>query len=102
SWVQFHRENTDFTISSRIHGCVASLLAGKPALLLAHDQRTSELAETMGIPQRPIECVANIQTKEDLLDLIRDLDYTDFFAKQVTNLENLKHLYKTCGVATSI
>jgi hypothetical protein len=44
----------------------------------------------------------NIQTKEDLLNLIRDLDYTDFFAKQITNLEKLKHLYKTCGVATSI
>jgi hypothetical protein len=102
SWVQFHRDNTDFTISSRIHGCVASLLAGKPALLLAHDQRTSELAETMGIPQRPIECVHTIQTKEDLFNLIRDLDYTDFFAKQITNLEKLKHLYKTCGVATSI
>ena len=99
SWVQFHRDNTDFTISSRIHGCVASLLAGKPALLLAHDQRTSELAETMGIPQRPIECVHTVQTKEDLLNLIRDLDYTDFFAKQITNLEKLKHLYKTCGVA---
>ena len=102
SWVQFHRDNTDFTISSRIHGCVASLLAGKPALLLAHDQRTTELAETMGIPQRPIECVANIQTKEDLLNLICGLDYTDFFAKQIINLEKLKHLYKTCGVATSI
>jgi glycosyltransferase involved in cell wall biosynthesis len=102
SWVQFHRDNTDFTISSRIHGCVASLLAGKPALLLAHDQRTSELAETMGIPQRPIECVHTIQTKEDLLNLIRDLDFTDFFAKQITNLEKLKHLYKTCGVETSL
>jgi hypothetical protein len=102
SWVQFHRDNTDFTISSRIHGCVASLLAGKPALLLAHDQRTSELAETMGIPQRPIECVNHIRTKDDLLDLIRDLDYSDFFDKQLINLEKLKHLYKTCGVATSI
>lgn len=102
SWVQFHRKNTDFTISSRIHGCIASLLAGKPALLLLHDQRTLELAESMGIPQRPIDCVHNIQTKEDLLDLIRDLDYTEFFAKQITNLEKLKRLYKTCGVATSI
>lgn len=102
NWVQFHRENTDFTISSRIHGCIASLLAGKPSLLLAHDQRTSELAETMGIPQRPIECVNSIETKEDVLNLIRGLDYTDFFAKQITNLEKLTHLYKTCGLETCI
>jgi hypothetical protein len=102
SWVKFHRENTDFTISSRIHGCIASLLAGKPALLLAHDQRTAELAETMGIPHRPIDCIVNIQTKEVLLNLIRDLDYTDFFGKQITNLEKLKHLYKTCGVQICI
>jgi hypothetical protein len=41
-----------------------------------------------------------IPAKEDLLNLIRDLDYTDFFAKQIINLEKLKHLYKTCGVET--
>lgn len=89
-------------ISSRIHDCVASLLAGKPDLLLAHDQRTSELAEKMGIPQRPIECVQAIQTKEDLLNLILVLDYPDFFAKQIINLEKLTHLYKTCGVEICI
>jgi polysaccharide pyruvyl transferase WcaK-like protein len=48
-WTNFHKENTDFTLSSRIHGCIASLLAGKPALLIQHDQRTRELAETMGV-----------------------------------------------------
>ena len=98
----FFLETTNCKLYSVTHGCFASLLAGKPALLLAHDQRTSELAETMGIPQRPIEFVHAIQTKEDVLNLIRGLDYTDFFAKQITNLEKLKHLYKTCGVETCI
>jgi hypothetical protein len=36
-----------------------------------------------------------------LLNLIGDLNYTDFFAKQITNLERLKHLYKPCSVVTS-
>jgi len=42
----------DFTFGSRIHGTIASLIAGTPALLLAHDSRTLELARYFGIPHR--------------------------------------------------
>jgi hypothetical protein len=40
----------DATLSSRIHGCISSIKGGKPAVLLAHDKRTEELAESVGIP----------------------------------------------------
>lgn len=39
-----------FCVGSRIHGTVASILSGVPSLLIAHDSRTLELAQTMGIP----------------------------------------------------
>jgi Polysaccharide pyruvyl transferase len=39
-----------FSFGTRIHGTIASLLAGTPAMLLAHDSRTLELARYHEIP----------------------------------------------------
>jgi len=44
-------------ISSRIHGCISAILAGVPAVLLTHDLRTGELAESMAIAHEPIAAV---------------------------------------------
>ncbi|CAN5412754.1 polysaccharide pyruvyl transferase family protein [soil metagenome] len=40
----------DFTYGTRFHGNVAGLLARKPAMLLAHDSRTLELADYHAMP----------------------------------------------------
>lgn len=39
-----------FSLGTRFHATIASLLAGTPAMLIAHDSRTEELAMQMGIP----------------------------------------------------
>lgn len=44
----------DFSFGSRIHGNIAALLAGTPAVVLAHDARTRELADYHQIPYRAI------------------------------------------------
>jgi len=44
----------DLCFGSRIHGAIAALLAGTPAVVLAHDARTLELAEYHEIPFRAI------------------------------------------------
>ena len=41
----------DISFGMRIHGTMVPLQAGIPSILIAHDQRTSGLAKTMGIPQ---------------------------------------------------
>ncbi|MFC1688838.1 polysaccharide pyruvyl transferase family protein [Pseudomonadota bacterium] len=41
--------------TSRIHGSVAATLAGCPSILLTHDHRTRELAESMVLANIPIE-----------------------------------------------
>lgn len=49
SWAAHMRTRT-FCAGTRIHGTIASILAGTPAVLIAHDLRTLEMAQTMGIP----------------------------------------------------
>lgn len=43
-----------FVYGTRFHGNVAGLLAGTPAMLLAHDSRTLELAEYHRMPHRVV------------------------------------------------
>ncbi|WP_162183016.1 polysaccharide pyruvyl transferase family protein [Neosynechococcus sphagnicola] len=48
-----------FCIGSRVHGTIASLLSGTPAVLITHDTRTEELAIQMSLPfirQSEIDC----------------------------------------------
>ncbi|GAA2110267.1 polysaccharide pyruvyl transferase family protein [Microlunatus panaciterrae] len=67
TWFE-HLAQYDFSFGTRIHGNIAALLAGTPALLLAHDSRTLELAEYHHIPHRLIS------------DLPRDVDAADLYA----------------------
>ncbi|MFT4282232.1 polysaccharide pyruvyl transferase family protein [Microbacterium sp.] len=54
TWKSFMKEQ-DFAFGSRIHGNVAALAAGTPAVLLCHDARTQELADYHRIPYRVYE-----------------------------------------------
>lgn len=50
AWLDFCR-TCDLSVGMRIHGAMAALQAGTPALLIAHDRRTAGLADEMGVPQ---------------------------------------------------
>ncbi|MEU8349004.1 polysaccharide pyruvyl transferase family protein [Streptomyces sp. NPDC048845] len=47
----------DFSFGTRIHGNIAALLAGTPAVVLAHDSRTLELCRYFDIPHRSVKDV---------------------------------------------
>lgn len=75
-WIAYER-TIDFAFGDRIHGNVAAVLAGTPALLLAHDTRTLELARYHGIPHR---MVTDVQPHEDATHFYEQADYTAFNA----------------------
>jgi len=49
SWIAFMKTKA-FCFGTRIHGTVASIIAGTPATLIVHDSRTLEMANSMSIP----------------------------------------------------
>ena len=49
TWSEY-MQTRNFCVGTRIHGTVASIIAGTPAVLLVHDSRTLEMAKAMNIP----------------------------------------------------
>jgi hypothetical protein len=74
TWFDF-LATRDFSFGSRIHGNIAALLAGTPAVVLAHDSRTLELARYHEIPHRLIK---DVPRNVDPADLYREADFTGF------------------------
>jgi hypothetical protein len=73
--------NRDLVIGTRLHGVIAALLAGTPALLVTHDARTREMAATAGIPHVPQERVFEAG-RLDFRRLIGEIDAERFNQNQ--------------------
>jgi hypothetical protein len=96
-----HLARYDFSFGTRIHGNIAALLAGTPALLLAHDSRTLELAEYHEIPHRTISTIED-DANANAITLYAECDWNrlnkahpdrwDTFAGFL-NDHNLTHVY---------
>jgi hypothetical protein len=90
----------DFAYGTRFHGNVAALLGRTPALLLAHDSRTLELADYHQMPYRVMpELSADLKVEE----LYESTDMTAFnaelpqgFDRYTTFLERngLEHIWR--------
>ncbi len=72
SWVDF-LERMDFTLGTRIHGNVASILAGTPSFILAPDSRIRELSEYHNIPHL---CVDKMSGSFDLREIYENTDFS--------------------------
>jgi hypothetical protein len=62
----------DFTFGARMHGNIASLLAGTPAYVFAHDSRTLELCRYFEIPHTPAQ---HLEPGVDAAELYAAADY---------------------------
>jgi hypothetical protein len=83
-WPWFrHLAEVDFSFGTRIHGNIAALIAGTPAVVLAHDSRTLELARYFEIPYR---LMRDVPPDVDAADLFAEADFTAFNAGHETRL----------------
>ena len=70
-WLGFLR-GMDFSFGTRIHGNIAALMAGTPAVVLAHDSRTLELARYFEIPHR---LMSTVPRAVDAAELYAEADF---------------------------
>jgi hypothetical protein len=71
-WIAALRE-VDFSFGTRIHGNIAALMAGTPAVVLAHDSRTLELARYFDIPHR---LIGDVPADIDAAELYAAADFS--------------------------
>ncbi len=80
-WKKFLSQQ-DFAFGTRIHGNIAALASGTPAMLLAHDSRTLELARFHGMPY--IEMPSD-PTQVDASKLYSETEPSEFNARRAPN-----------------
>jgi hypothetical protein len=90
----------DFAVGARFHGVMLAIQAGVPGGVFAHDSRTLELCQTMGLPVRvPGEVPAGFGLAD--LHALFPLDVAAFAAIR----ERLRRVYvdllRGCGVEPS-
>lgn len=91
----------DIYIGTRIHGVIAATLAGTPAVLIAHDKRTNELAETMAIPCIDIDDF-EVSMLFDLDMFIDRFDFDKFYRRSDLNLKLWKKFYSVNKIAHNL
>jgi len=99
TWFDFLADH-DFAFGTRFHGNVAALLAGTPAVLLAHDSRTLELAEHHRLPHRRITPAEQELDAADLREVYDAKPFDDAYPRLFENYlgflerNNLEHIYQ--------
>lgn len=106
--VQFHLDaapwiaqmrNYNMAIGPRIHGAVAAISAGTPALLVAHDMRTRELADYHHIPYITSRELTEIKTVDDLWGR---LDYSTFNKHRSAQVDKVVNHLERNGFNTTL
>ena len=70
SWMDFMRR-FDFVVGTRFHGVMLAFQDGIPGGCIAHDSRTQEMCETMGIPVRHHTEITGGLTQHNVMDYFK-------------------------------
>jgi hypothetical protein len=95
SWIDY-MAGQEFSFGSRIHGNLSAVLGGTPAMVLAHDSRTLELADFFDIPHRELRSVPD---DIDVDELYAEADFTAFNANQPKRFDNFVAFLERNGLA---
>jgi hypothetical protein len=103
SWTSY-LAGMDFTIGTRLHGVIASLLAGTPAALIVHDTRTREMARHLRIPCFEARDILESAEKTglDFQRIYDSIDFSDFNAQQVAYFDDFMTFFKRNDVALTM
>jgi hypothetical protein len=98
SWFAFMRTRM-FSVGTRIHGAIAALASGVPAMVAVHDSRTLELARHHRIPHVHF---GQINAMTDLAALYEQADFAPFNASLADGLDRYRAFLERNGVPHSL
>lgn len=99
TWINRMRD-FDLSLGPRIHGNVIPILAGTPSVVMAHDSRTTELAEYHQIPHFKDHEISSVECLEQVLDRVNydhfNKGLSDRFYKvaDFLKINGLNHIYE--------
>ena len=100
SWMDAMRK-FDFVVGPRFHGVMLAIQAGIPGAVIAHDSRTFELCQTIGIPVRD-----HMDIKEEFgihdLSSMFSFDGNAYDQKRATLARMLGSMFSHAGIMTSL
>ena len=73
SWINYLKENVDFSIGTRTYGTITAVLAGVPAVTIPFDKRIFEITQYHNIPVFDAD---KITDKTTLYDIFEQADFT--------------------------
>ena len=95
-WIADVRKD-DLYIGTRIHGAVTSILAGTPAILLTHDNRTRELSKIMGVPSFDLKSF-DMSRLRQIHTLLQEVDFDATTPACERNIIGFKEFYQENGL----
>nr|WP_246322099.1 polysaccharide pyruvyl transferase family protein [Nocardioides panzhihuensis] len=95
SWMRFLATQR-FAFGTRIHGNVAAVLAGTPAMVIAHDSRVLELCDYHGLPYTMLDSITPETTVDELYQAA---DYTGFHNRLAEGWKRLTAFLDNAGLA---
>lgn len=95
SWMRFLATQR-FAFGTRIHGNVAAVLAGTPAMVIAHDSRVLELCDYHALPYTMLDSITPETTVDELFQAA---DYTSFHNGLAEGWKRLTAFLDEAGLA---
>lgn len=88
-------------IGTRIHGVISAILSGIPAVLLTHDERTSELAEVMSLPHKDIRSLEEFN-ENTINSIISEASFNSFNLNKENYTKNFKDFFNANDIYTQL
>jgi polysaccharide pyruvyl transferase WcaK-like protein len=90
-----------YLLGTRIHGVISAVLAGIPATLIAHDERTSELAKRMNLPSIDLRNIDEFNEKT-IIDSYNKCNFDRFNEKRAEYYLNFKDFFDQNEVSNTL
>lgn len=97
-WFDYIRTK-DFILGPRLHGCIAALIQGIPAVMLARDLRVNEIAEFFNIPKIRYDELSDKSSAQQIFD---EADYIKFNETYKLRYKNYLNFLALNGVESNL